>query len=285
MKCLAVLVTACLSLHVHAAEPRAAENAYAHFEEGERAFADGRFEDAAVAFGAAFTLHPEPAYLFNRAVALGKAGRYGEAVDALDAFIARFPDSERRAEVERKRAEFSSAREARHAIISVTSIPARGRAELSTGESCETPCALRADPGLVRLTVFAGGRTREQSRSLGPGEHWSVGVDLAPPPPPRIDRTASWVSWGVGAGALVVGAAFAVTAGESHAEGKRLAALSPLDEPDMRRLETLREEVKTRSLVADASFGCAILGITLGTVFWVTADGTQRDEPVGAWRF
>lgn len=262
-----------------------AEVAYERFESGERAFAAGQFEVAAAAFREAFALHPEPAYLYNQALALAKGQRYAEAVAAFDDFLVRFPKAPKLVEIRRRRAEAVAAREKAKATVAVSTIPAGAMVELSTGESCEAPCELRVDPGLVVLTVRAGGRSRQEARTLGVSERWSVGFDLTPPPPPAVDHTASWVSWGVGAGALVLGTAFAVSADGNYSKGERLVAASPLDEGDFRRLEGLREDVRSQSLIADIGFGVAVVGVVMGAIFWATSDAPDQAESVGVWRF
>ena len=273
----------------HAAEVRPSSDlAYERFEVGEKAFAAGNYDKAAEAFGEAYALQAQPAYLFNQALALARAERHVAAMAALDLFLARFPQSSRRAEVEKKRAEVEVARAKARAVIAVHTIPTGGRAELENGEACNAPCELWVDPGPVKIRVSVGERSRSEARTLGPRERWSVGYDLTPPPPPSVDHTGSWVAWGIGASAAAVGVAFAVSAQDTHTQGKRLAAGSPLDDADYRRLEALRGDVRTQSLIADTSFGLAVVGGLVGLILWVVADEGEVSDTggtVGSWHF
>lgn len=265
--------------------PAAAELAYQRFEAGERAFAAGRFDEAAAAFREAFELHAEPAYLYNQALALAKGRRHVEALAAFDELLARFPASPKLGEIRRRRDEVVAAREKAKATIAVSTIPAAGRVELSTGQTCETPCELSVDPGPVVLVVSAGARSRQEARTLAASERWSVGYDLTPPPRPSADYTPSWVSWGIGAGAALLGTAFAISAEDSWSEGKRLAGESPLDDAELRRLSDLRSDVQSKSLIADIGFGVALVGVVVGTIFWATSDEPSEPEAIGVWRF
>lgn len=282
-----IIAAQLISLRAGAAAPApaAAELAYQRFEAGERAFAAGRFDEAASTFREAFELHAEPAYLYNQALALAKGRRHAEALAAFDELLARFPGAPKLAEIKRRRDEVVAAREAAKATIAVSTIPAAGRAELSTGQSCATPCELRVDPGPVVLVVSAGPRSRQEARTLLPSERWSVGYDLTPPPPRSADHTASWVSWGIGAGAALLGTAFAISAEDTWSEGKRLAGESPLNDADWRRLSDLRSDVESKSLVADIGFGVALVGVVVGTILWATSDEPGETEAIGAWRF
>lgn len=56
------------------------------FENGERLYDEGRYEQAIVAFREAYDLSRRPALLYNMANAYERLGRLEEAVDALNAF-------------------------------------------------------------------------------------------------------------------------------------------------------------------------------------------------------
>lgn len=93
-------VAAFASLGVIAAAPEAlaqpkggdkvAQEAHAKelFAKGDAAYAEGRYEEALSAFQEAFALSGRPQLLFNVSNALERLGRYGEAVDALEKYLA-----------------------------------------------------------------------------------------------------------------------------------------------------------------------------------------------------
>ncbi|CAN5711996.1 hypothetical protein BH11MYX4_BH11MYX4_08130 [soil metagenome] len=58
------------------------------FAKGDGAYAEGRYEEALAAFQEAFTLSGRPQLLFNVSNALERLGRYADAVDALERYLA-----------------------------------------------------------------------------------------------------------------------------------------------------------------------------------------------------
>ncbi len=255
--------------------PSNPEAAYLRYEEGEAAFAEKRFDDAATAFGAAFELHAEPAYLYNQGLALGWAEKLAAAIAVFEVFLVRFAAEPRAAEVSRRLSELKKRRQDARATILVNTIPGGAMVRIAGSEdlTCQSPCELEVDPGVVALEVELNGKKRRETRELSARERWSVGYDLSPAPGAAASaHVGSWLSFGVGATALVVGTVFAIAAQGSYDEGHRLADASPLDGEDYGRLSDLRKEVRTQSLVADTSFGIALTGALLGAVLWFLDD-------------
>ncbi len=58
------------------------------FEKGDAAYAEGRYEEAHASFVEAYELSGRPQLLFNVSNALERLGRYAEAVDALEKYLA-----------------------------------------------------------------------------------------------------------------------------------------------------------------------------------------------------
>jgi tetratricopeptide (TPR) repeat protein len=58
------------------------------FAKGDAAYAEGRYEEALAAFQEAYSLSGRPQLLFNVSNALERLGRYAEAVDALEKYLA-----------------------------------------------------------------------------------------------------------------------------------------------------------------------------------------------------
>ncbi len=71
--------------------PAASGDARAHFQRGQRAYSEGRYADALLAFRAAFALQPLPALEFNIARCHEQLGQLAEAIAAYRRFIARSP--------------------------------------------------------------------------------------------------------------------------------------------------------------------------------------------------
>lgn len=70
------------------------------FLRGARAYAEGRFEDAAMAFSDAYAEDPDPTYLYHLGRALEGAQDREGAIDAYFNYLAEVPDAPERVEVE-----------------------------------------------------------------------------------------------------------------------------------------------------------------------------------------
>lgn len=72
------------------------------YKEGAGLFKLGKFKEAAERFQAAYNLDPSPILLYNLARAAEEQGEAGTAVGHYKAYLARYPQAEDRAEVERR---------------------------------------------------------------------------------------------------------------------------------------------------------------------------------------
>jgi hypothetical protein len=91
------------SVGVHAApkvSPQA-EQAAAHYEAGQRAYAESRWEDALREFQLGYALAPRPEFLINFAQVHRKLGRLGDATLDCERYLAAAPNSPMAAEVTR----------------------------------------------------------------------------------------------------------------------------------------------------------------------------------------
>lgn len=85
-----------------AEERSAIEQARDHMEEGQAFYLQGRFQEAAAEFEAAYAAEPFSAFLYNAGVALERAGEIGRAADFFEQYLERDPSaSDRRAVQER----------------------------------------------------------------------------------------------------------------------------------------------------------------------------------------
>ncbi len=94
------LATLCSAARGYAVPPRAgaidassSEPWAASFEEGRRAYGEGRFEDAAAAFHAARALGGPVSLLYNEALCLDEAGRIDAAIAGYRAYLGAAPDA------------------------------------------------------------------------------------------------------------------------------------------------------------------------------------------------
>jgi hypothetical protein len=103
------------------------------------------------------------------------------------------------------------------------------------------------------------------------GKTTAVHVDLSSQQAtggPGAQKIAGWATLGVGGAVLVNGIVFAALASKSFSDGQ---GLEPMSENAV-RLSDLQSQVRTRSLVADISFGIAGAAITTGLILWLTGD-------------
>ena len=94
------LIIAAALLAATSAHADASADARAHYEEGTKLYDLGRYQEAAHEYEEAFRLHPDPALLFNIGQAYRQAGDDEAAARAYRGFLRRFPDYEKRSEVE-----------------------------------------------------------------------------------------------------------------------------------------------------------------------------------------
>lgn len=149
------------------ADTGADTDARAMFDEGRRAYDEGRFEDATRAFRRAYLLSPRYQLLYNIGQSELRAGRDGRALEAFEAFLRQArPDEPHRSEVEER------ARILRGMGVEAESAPPEEEPVTRTQPEAEPAAVLPETP---------------MSRSEGPG------------PGP-------WILVGTGAAALVAGA-------------------------------------------------------------------------------
>lgn len=89
-----LLLVSCLTPSFALAQDDDAQ-ALALYEEGVAAYTEGRYEEAARAFGAAHELSPRPLLLYNLANAHERLGHSAQAVEALEAYLPHAPIDER----------------------------------------------------------------------------------------------------------------------------------------------------------------------------------------------
>jgi len=248
--------------------------AFERFEAGEDQFRLGHYDAAARLFREAWDLFPDPAYLFNVALAFERQERWPLAVEHYERFLAEYPDSPNRSDIERRLGAARESREAARAEVRVEATPHGLVARVVTepGRSpCASPCVLRVDPGPTTVELRRGEVRRAVSRSLRPGEVWRVDEHLEAEPRPSPDRTGAIAAFATGGVALALGVVFGVMASATHADGKSLAAQGPLSGAEMARLDDLRGRLTRDSLVADVSFGVALAAGVVGAVLYFTA--------------
>lgn len=198
----------------------ALEEAKARYSAGNRAVQAGRWADALADFEQSYALSGVPAALFNLATTLRAIGRYVEARDAFDQYLASHPDHD---PATRARArEMLEELDGRIAKVVLDKLPARGEAAVfvdgrAADDEGARPLALRLDPGRHEIRVERSGfKPFRWSSELKDGDTRRVTIKLdrdAPAPvrdrsdpPKKKTILSSPVFWTV-MGVVVVGAA------------------------------------------------------------------------------
>lgn len=163
------------------------------FENGKILYEEGQYDEAVVAWKAAYDLSPQPLLLFNMANAYERLGRYTEALDALNRYRALAP-AEERDTLERR-------------IRNIEDRLAELRERAATGSTSDP----LMDATGSQMTITTSG-----SKSRGGGG----GGEARPPHPAGV------ILIGVGAGGLAAGAVLGTLARQERAEAEALCVAS-----------------------------------------------------------
>ena len=181
MNCLTLLPAFSLALIVLAARAEAAvsprEEARSHFEKGVALADAGRFEEAVFEFERAYSLSPQPAVLFNVAVAYAGARRPTLAIAALRKYLAAASPGADQRRIRDARARLTKL-EALVGHIDVITDPTGARLFLD-GRPENTP--LVVDPGEHVLTALvAGHEPATRTLRVAVGERRTEHIQLVP---------------------------------------------------------------------------------------------------------
>ncbi|MCC7541254.1 MAG: tetratricopeptide repeat protein, partial [Deltaproteobacteria bacterium] len=161
--------------------PTARERAQARtaFQRGERAFDEGRTEEALDDFRRAFRLAPHDAVRFNIAVCLERLGRFIEAAQEYDAASvseALDAPTQQRAREQAARVRLSTA------LLIVSGSPAGADVLVDDERRCALPCRVRVDPGARRIVVRSAGGEATRSVTVARGAEARVRLDVSARP-------------------------------------------------------------------------------------------------------
>jgi hypothetical protein len=175
VNCLILLVMLWFVPLAQSAEPPAQSAAKALYAKGKVAFDSGRFDVAATLFKEAYDTHPDPAYLFNVALAYERKPRWALAVEYYDRFLREAPSSPATPAVKARREAAAQARNAAKASVSVVGPPNASVQITSVGgaAACTAPCVSKVDPGPVSVVVDHQSRQARAARTLGAREQWA----------------------------------------------------------------------------------------------------------------
>ena len=161
-----------------------ASKAKSLFDNGNKAFDDGRYSDALAAYRASYALVERPSTLFNIAVCSDRLGDHEGAYVDYEAFLAIATDSPADAErMEKSRARLVELDESLGIEVIVTSSPA-GAAVYFEGDDAivgRTPIALLLPIGVTEIRLEAPGHLAESAEiAVRAGAKPRADVELAP---------------------------------------------------------------------------------------------------------
>ena len=151
-------IAAALALVLAASAARAetpAETARARFEKGEVLYNLGKLDDAIVEFDAAYSLDPDPAYLFNLAQAHRLRGHAERALFLYRRYLDLVPDAPNRAEVRERVAALSS------------ELSVNGRTEPPLAAAPASPRRLRLELGVGWSRIYFSGPLADPTYQMG----------------------------------------------------------------------------------------------------------------------
>ena len=265
--------------------------ARASFERGLAALEADRYAEAVLSLEASYRARPVPVVLFNLALAYRGVGRYRDAVDAFERYLA---DPATAGDTARAAAVQQEIRDLRAALASLdlaldppsASIRVDGRPRVFPGDR------LSLDPGAHVLEFTAEGRLpHREELSLDPGEtaRLSVRLDPAPAaypshlamedtagaaPPDHAPGAPGHAVWGTGAW---VGASVAVAAGltaaglwiDGSVQASRYDArcrTAPAAGDCRSAFDSTQSTLNDRAVAVNIAWGVAALGLLVVAV-------------------
>jgi tetratricopeptide (TPR) repeat protein len=266
----------------------AAREAYAR---GQKAFADGRYEEARSAFAEAYAAVPNPIVLVTLAECDLRLGRFEEAHGSFERYLRDKPDAPDRAQVEQKIADLL----ATPSILVLTSSPSGAQVKLDGADTGKvTPIELTVPRGEHRIELTLAGHlpiAETLDVRIGARQELHVGLQPVPPPqarapvapkpaappkpPPSDPTTALWITSIVGATGIVAGSVLG------------FLVLSERSDFDENPTAASADRGERLALFADVAFGLGAMALVTGAVLYLTKEPAQ--EPAAAkaqaWTF
>lgn len=279
--------------------------AAALYKEGAGLFKLGKFKEAAGRFQAAYNLDPSPILLYNLARAAEEQGEAATAVGHYKAYLARYPQAEDRAEVERRIRVLEAVAKSSvpTGALALTGLPAGGALTIDGAAPPEATAegTLPLAPGRhVVRHVPAEGEPRELVVEITSGATATLdfagaggeGGDSAPGDA-RPFRLWGWIGVGLGVAVAGAGTYFYLdsysAADDFEKYGKKVDALDPASPTYTSDLDTYDGKAKDASdrMDSDLLLGRVLLSVggvaAAAGVTFLIIDGTRTAEPSAAF--
>lgn len=213
------------------------------YKQGDKAYAEGRYEDAAADFEKAYALSGRPLLLFNLANAYERLERYADAAEALDRYL---PDAKPKEQdaVEKR----------------IGNLKRRARKKEQEEEKKREEEAKR----------------QRRKKAAQPASHPPGTTSSSPAPP-----TTGYVLLGVGGASLAVGGVFGALALSARSDEKRECASSTQGRFCTINANNAISRDQHYSLIADIGFGVGVVAAGVGAYLLLAPRDEKTDKDSG----
>ena len=165
------------------AAKKAAKKAARMEKAGKAAYVKGKYDDALIAFEAAYEADPQPKHLYNMARCHEQLGRLSKASDFYERYLRDAPEAEDREDVETRAELLTKKLTATMGRLDIVSTPAGADLRIE-GEGrkrdVKTPWSGWLEPGRYELSALLQGHDEyTQKLGLSAGENRKVEIDFA----------------------------------------------------------------------------------------------------------
>ena len=216
------------------------------FLKGDAAYAEGRYEEALASFKEAYELSGRPQLLFNISNAAERLGRYAEAVDALEKYLASGKAKDR--DVVQKR--LTNLRKRVEEQKKEQEKQAREEEERKKREEAERK---KNEEALANSLS-------ERDRQRPP-----------PPPPPKPAPVLPWILIGGGGAVFATGAVFGVLTLAARSDVSSRCTSTPTGRLCDQDARSALDREKTFGIIADVGMGVGLIAAGVGT--WLLLSG------------
>lgn len=239
---------------------------------------EGRYAEGIERLEAAYEAVPHPTFLFNVAVVYDQwSGHCAESLDAFDRFFAVC----KRCKVKpTATARFARVQERCQVRLSIETTPPGALVRVDDADRGATPLNVVLTPGRHQVELRRDGyQPSREEVLLEPGRDQALSLTLSPTPkpePPAIvvatspparapDRTWAWVSFGVGAAGVAMGAVFTGLALDTENQANDLQASNAA----ISDIAGARDDARSRGALALVGYGVGLAGVATGIALWL----------------
>jgi len=166
------------------AQAKAQKKAARMEKAGKKAYVKGKYDDALIAFEAAYEAHPQPKHLYNMARCHEQKGNLAKAAEYYEQYLREAPDAEDRDDVETRAELLTKKLKKTMGRLEIVSTPTGAVVQVkgeTASTSVKTPWSGWLEPGAYDLSAVLDGHN-EQKRKVAftAGDQKKVALKMAP---------------------------------------------------------------------------------------------------------